>query len=193
MELRDVLLALAPPGATAQIDGLLAILAAGWVTDLADFKRHIYETPSMYAKVVKLARERYNVPDTFVAHLAKAQGWKEPAACGGGDRRTLGAVAGATEPTGRRGFTLFIVSQITCERAAHDQRASSSRKRRQHVRPSPTHGRPTSRGVGGLAQSTSASVRRAQETVEGRECRAVAPRAHPQRASPRVVDDDLNK
>ena len=65
-----MLLALAPPGATAQIDGLLAILAAEWVTDLADFKRHIYETPSMYAKVVKLARERYNVPDTFVARLA---------------------------------------------------------------------------------------------------------------------------
>ena len=52
------------------------------------------------------------------------------------------------EPTGRRGFTLFIISQIARERAAHDQRASSSRIRRQHVRSAPTHGRPTSRGVG---------------------------------------------
>ena len=63
-------------------------------------------------------------------------------------RRMLHAPRMRREPTGRRGFTLFIVSQITCERAAHDQRASSSRIRRQHVRPAPTHGRQTSRGAG---------------------------------------------
>ena len=63
-------------------------------------------------------------------------------------RRMLRAPRTRREPTGRRGFTPFIVSQITCKRAAHDQRASSSRIRRQHVRSAPTHGRPTSRGVG---------------------------------------------
>ena len=65
-----------------------------------------------------------------------------------GSKRIMRAPRMRREPTGRRGFTLFIVSQITCERAAHDQRASSSRIRRQHVKPAPTHGRQTSRGAG---------------------------------------------
>ena len=38
--------------------------------------------------------------------------------------------------------------KISRERASHDQRASSSRIRRQHVKPAPTHGRQTSRGAG---------------------------------------------
>ena len=84
-------------------------------------------------------------------------------------KRMLRAPRMRREPTGRRGFTLFIVSQITCERAAHDQRASSSRIRRQHVRPAPTHGRQTSRGVG--EARVKGIGERAACTREGREPR----------------------